>query len=196
MLGYRKRSAVALSAIVVPLLLAGCGSAAKPVEEEATGGAEWMLVEEGRATPSPTVKPGKPWPTPSETLPTLPAASNPPAATPSSTCTPRPRVGDGINALGVVPGSTSAQVTWYHPGGGNIVDYRVTAISQDLQVGTQREVGWTKAVPVKCGDMTTTVTGLEPGTPYVFSLDVVMTQTGLEGVTTSTVARSQVVSTT
>ncbi|WP_328460325.1 fibronectin type III domain-containing protein [Actinoplanes sp. NBC_00393] len=194
MLGYRKRSAVALSVIALPLLLAGCASAAEKAEEAASGGPEWILVEEGKATPSPTVKYGTASPTPSETLPTLPATSSP-TSRPSAGCTPVQKIG-GINGLGVEPGSTSAVVTWYHPGGGNIVDYRVTAISQDLRSGAQSEVGWTQVAPATCGDVTATVTGLEPGTDYVFSVDAVMSRAGLDGITTRTVARSQVVSTT
>ncbi|MEU4419714.1 fibronectin type III domain-containing protein [Actinoplanes sp. NPDC024001] len=195
MLGYRKRSAVALSVIALPLLLAGCASEATPIERDAVGGAEWLLVEEGKATPSPTVKFGTASPTPSLTLPPLPSASGSPAAKPGASCTPVQSAG-GINGLDVEPASTEAVVTWYHPGGSNIVDYRVTAISQDLRVGAQSEVGWTQAAPETCGDVSATVTGLEPGTDYVFSVDVVMRQTGLEGTTTRTVARSQVVSTT
>ena len=86
-------------------------------------------------------------------------------------------------------------VTWYHPGGGDIVDYRVTAISQDLRSGQQEEIGWTRAAPAKCGDVSATVPGLSAGTPYVFSVDVVKKRTDRDGTYTETVARSQVVST-
>ncbi|MFC7533701.1 fibronectin type III domain-containing protein [Actinoplanes sp. GCM10030250] len=196
MLGYRKRSAVVLSVIALPLLLAGCGSTSEKVQEEkARTGNDWILVEQGKATPSPTVKVGKASPTPADTLPTLPAVTTSPTVKPTPSCTPVQSIG-GINGLDVVPGSTSAVVTWYHPGGGNIIDYRVTAMTQDLDVGSQTEVGWTKVTPATCGDVSATVTGLEAGTPYVFSVDVVKKRAGRDGTYTETVARSQVVSTT
>ena len=194
MLGYHKRSAV-LSAIVLPLLLAGCGSAAAKAEETPAGGPEWILVQQGRVSPSPSVRYGTASPTPGLTLPPLPTGGTSATPAPSPSCTPMKNTGV-INGLDVQPGSTSAVVTWYHPGGANIVDYRITAISQDLRAGRQSEVGWTKAAPATCGFVSATVPGLEPGTHYVFSVDVVMTQTGVEGTTTRTVARSQVVSTT
>lgn len=192
-LGYRKAIVIAL-----PLLLAGCGAGSGSggaAEEDTARGDDWIMVEEGEATPSPTVKRGTASPTPSQTLPPLPARSGPPAATPSPTCTPVQSIA-GIEGLAVVPRSTTAVVTWYHPGGGDIVDYRVTAMSQDLEAGAQQEVGWTRAAPAKCGEVSATVTGLEPGTPYIFSVDVVKTRAGVDGTITETIARSQVVSTT
>ena len=196
MLGYRK-TAVALSAVVLPLLLAGCSSSSRSAEEEPAGaGRDWILVDEGRATPSPATTFGTAAPTPAVTLPPLPTGPVP-TATPGTTCTPMQRI-KTIDGLAVDPGSTAAVVTWYHPGGGNIVDYRVTAISQDLVVGSQREVGWTRSAPEECGDVSVTVTGLDPKTPYVFSVDVVMTRANmsLDGTYTETIARSGVVSTT
>jgi hypothetical protein len=197
-LGFRK-SAVALSAVVLPVLLTGCtSSSSTPAEEEsAAAGRNWVVVDEGDPTASPEVTFGKPWPTPSDMLPPLPTGSVPPSATPSSTCTPMQRI-KTINGLAVDPGPDAAVVTWYHPGGGNIVDYRVTAVSQNLQVGLQKESEWTRSVPEKCGDVSITVTGLEPKTPYIFTVDVVMKRANfsLEGNYTQTIARSGVVSTT
>ncbi|GIE33109.1 hypothetical protein Ait01nite_061540 [Actinoplanes italicus] len=199
MLGFRK-SAVALSAVVLPLLLTGCSSSSSSSaggEETAGTGRNWVVVDEGNPTASPEVTFGTAAPTPSITLPPLPTGSVPPAATPSSTCTPMQRI-KTINGLAVDPGSTDAVVTWYHPGGGNIVDYRITAVSQNLVVGLQKESEWTQSVPDKCGDVSATVTGLEPGTPYIFTVDVVMKRANfsLEGTYTQTVARSGVIRTT
>lgn len=196
MLGYRK-TVVALSAVALPLLLAGCSaSSGKAEEETADAGRNWIVVDEGKATPSPTTTFGTAPPTPSTTLPPLPTSSAT-TGTPATTCTPRQRI-TTIDGLAVDPGSTSAVVTWYHPGGGNIVDYRITAISQDLVVGAQKEIGWTRSAPAACGDVSATVTGLDPRTPYVFSVDVVMTRANpsLDGIHTRTIARSAVVSTT
>jgi hypothetical protein len=198
-LGYRKY-AVTLTAVAVPLLLVGCSSSSsrtRPGEESTGAGRDWIVVDQGNPTPSPTDPVGKASPTPSTTLPPLPTGSASPTATPSGTCTPLQRA-NRIDTLTVTPSSTSAVVTWYHPGGGNIVDYRVTAINQDLVTGAQKEVGWTRSAPSGCGDVSATIAGLDPRTPYVFSVDVVRTRDNfsLEGTYTETVARSGVVSTT
>jgi hypothetical protein len=102
-----------------------------------------------------------------------------------------------INGADVKASSTSAAVTFYNPGGQYLVEYRVTAISQDLVDGTQRDVGWTVITPgATCGYLTATVTGLDPRTRYVFSVDEVTRRLGKDGTQASTVARSGVVSTT
>lgn len=194
MLGYRKSAA--LTVLALPLLLAACSSSSATTEED-TGdaGTKWIVVSEGEATPSPSETMGKASPTPSLTLPPLPTAGGTPTAGPDVTCTPRQRI-EVINGLGVEPSRTSAVVTWYNPGGDDIVDYRITAISQDLRVGSQEEVGWTQSAPDGCGEVSATIAGLSPATPYVFSVDVVKTRKGLDGTYTETVARSGVVSTT
>ncbi|MBO3742380.1 fibronectin type III domain-containing protein [Actinoplanes flavus] len=201
MLGYRK-SAVALSAVVLPLLIAGCSSSSsgkRNGEDEATsvGGTSWILVDQGQATPAPSTTPGTAAPTPSITLPPLPTVS--PSASGSATpvCTPRQNA-QPIDGLTVTPGSTSAVVTWYHPGGANIVDYRITAISQDLVSGPQPQIDWVREVPLECGMVSTTVPGLQAKSHYVFSVDAVLRQDDMarEGTYTRTVARSGVVTTT
>jgi hypothetical protein len=198
-LGYRK-SAVALSAVVLPLLLTGCSSSSSSgTDEQKTvdAGRSWIVVDEGKAVPSPATTFGKASPTPETTLPPLPTGPAP-TGTPGSTCTPTQRIKGGVNGLAVQPGSTSAVVTWYHGGGANIVDYRVTAASQVLVKGAQKELGWTRSVPATCGDVSVTVTGLDPRTPYIFTLDMVLTRSNatLDGTYTETIARSRVVSTT
>ncbi|GIE77569.1 hypothetical protein Aph02nite_35190 [Actinoplanes philippinensis] len=202
MLGYRKSAAVALTAVALPLLLAGCSSSSSSstrpgAQGTAAGGPNWIVVGGGTATPSPTVPVGKASPTPSTTLPPLPSGSPWPSGTPSGTCTPIQRI-QRIDGLAVTPSSTSAVVTWYHPGGSNIVDYRITAINQNLITGAQKEVGWTRSAPATCGDVSATVTGLDPKTPYTFVVDVVLKPDNfsLEGVRTQTIARSGVISTT
>ncbi|GAA4928218.1 fibronectin type III domain-containing protein [Actinoplanes utahensis] len=194
MLGYRKSAALTL--IALPLLLGACSSSSGRTEEDTDrSGANWIVVSEGNATPSPSETMGTASPTPSTTLPALPTGTATPTAAPDPSCTPR-RQTTMINGVGVVPSSTSAVVTWYHPGGSDIVDYRITAISQDLRVGAQEEVGWTRSAPEVCGEVSATVSGLSAGTPYVFSVDVVKTRKGMDGTYTTTVARSGVVSTT
>ncbi|GAA0423400.1 hypothetical protein Aca07nite_23300 [Actinoplanes capillaceus] len=200
MLGFRK-SAVALSAVVLPLLIAGCSASSgkRAGEDETTSGVgtSWILVDQGQATPSPSTTPGTASPTPSATLPPLPTASPSASGSATPSCTPRNH-STPIEGLAVTPSSTSAVVTWYHPGGSNIVDYRVTAISQDLVSGVQPEIGWTRSAPAKCGEVSATVTGLQPKSHYVFSVDAVLRADDLqrEGTYTRTVARSYVVTTT
>ncbi|WP_430780068.1 fibronectin type III domain-containing protein [Actinoplanes sp. G11-F43] len=197
------RSAV-LTLVVAPLLLAGCSSSSSSSSEgggeaQSTGrpGRNWILFDQGTVSGAPSASYGKASPTPSITLPTLPPASGSPKPTPSPTCTPQQHI-KTIDGLGVRPSSTSAVVTWYNPGGSDLVDYRITAASQVLVKGMQPELGWTRSMPAKCGFVSATVTGLTPGTPYIFTVDKVRTREnlGLDGVQTQTIGRSHVVTTT
>jgi hypothetical protein len=89
-------------------------------------------------------------------------------------------------------------VTWYDPATSDIVEYRITAISQDAMLGPQRDVGWTVVTPgATCGYRTATVTGLNRDTRYVFSVDMVTSRRGQgnDGTIAATVARSRVVKT-
>jgi hypothetical protein len=196
-LGVRGRSALILSAAALPLLIAGCSSDGSTTTTEPTtnAGPDWLDVNEGQVTPSPVRRYGTAAPTPELTLPTL--ANPAPAPATSPTCTPPPRGAGGINGLDVSPGRTSAVVTFFNPGGDGIVDYKLTAATQDLKTGAQDEVGWTTVTPVGCGDLSASVTGLTPNTDYVFTVDVRRKPTStLEGLITKTIARSDVVRTT
>lgn len=87
--------------------------------------------------------------------------------------------------------ATSADVTWYHAGGNDLTEYRVTAIVQNLSTGAQRDVGWTVMTPcATCGFMTATLTGLDRATSYVFSVDAVRSRHGKDGTVAETIARS------
>jgi hypothetical protein len=184
--------------LLAPLLLGGCGSSggtASAVPDPS--GSPWVLVANGKAAASATPKAYSGTPS---TYPTgfLPLSSASPTArpTPSANCTP-PGGAMVLNAASVVPGNTSAAVTFYNRGGSDLVEFRVTAISQDLQTGAQRDVGWTVITPgVTCGFMTATVTGLDRKTYYVFSVDAVTTHHDHDGTMAKTVARSRPISTT
>jgi len=183
--------------LLAPLLLGGCGSGGTTSAAAAptTGAKPWVVVSSGSPTPSPTpsVGAGTRSPFPSGFLP-LPAT--PPAPTPAGTSSCPPSGRNGINGADAVPGATSATVTWYNPGGENLVDYRITAITQDALYGEQRDVGWTVVTPGEtCGFMTATVTGLDPDTRYVISIDAVQTRLGSDGTYARTVARSGVIRT-
>jgi Fibronectin type III domain len=179
--------------LLAPLLLGGCGSKGtdSAPAAPAPSGSPWLLVANGKATPS--AAPGGPAGTPS-VFPTgfLPLPSNtPPAATPapSASCVGKAR--GQINSATAVTSASGATVTWYNPGGNDLVEYRVTAIAQDLAVGRQRDVGWTVITPgSSCGSMTATLTGLDRATDYVFSVDAVRTREGVDGTMAETIARS------
>jgi hypothetical protein len=178
--------------VLVPLLLGGCGSADETTATAVPdpSGTPWVLVADGTATPSPAPSGGTGTPSPfaSGFLP-LPSAA--PTATPAPTaaCVGKPR--GMLGYATAVTAATSARVTWYNSGGNDLVEYRVTAIAQDLTVGEQRDVGWTVITPgSSCRYLTATLTGLDRATDYVFSVDAVRTREGTDGTMAETVARS------
>jgi hypothetical protein len=178
-------------------MLAGCGSGDKAsTAEDESGGKSWVVVETGNPTGSPTPSrfTGTRSPFPSGFLP-LP--TNTPKATATGTFTCPPVKGNVINGADVKAGTTSGAVTWYDPATSDIVEYRVTAISQDSKPGIQRDIGWTVVTPgATCGYRTATVTGLDRQTRYVFSVDMVTKGLeGSDGTVAKTVARSGVVKT-
>ncbi|GAA0574057.1 hypothetical protein GCM10010172_68330 [Paractinoplanes ferrugineus] len=189
--------------LVGVLLLGGCGKSgtatatATPVPSST--GKPWVITTQGSATPS--AARGGVWTATTSPFPSgfLPLPSNPPAATatPSWQCTPNNGRGT-IGGATVVPAGTSAAVTFFNPGGVNLLQFRVTAINEDLVTGAQRDVGWTVVTPGKaCEYQTVTITGLTPKTHYVFSVDAVWSQVGgNDGTNAATIARSGVISTT
>lgn len=185
--------------LLAPLLLGGCGtSGAEAGTVPSPSGSPWVVVAAGNAIPSPGPSQGRATPRPFASG-FLPLRSINPTAAPRPAGTPcPPSAHHSLNFASVVPGPTSAVVTWYNPGGNDLVEYRVTAISQDLQGGTQPEVGWTVVKPpaASCGFISARVTGLSRTTDYVFSVDAVRTRLGRTGTRAVTVARSQVSRTT
>nr|WP_221377865.1 fibronectin type III domain-containing protein [Actinoplanes polyasparticus] len=184
--------------VFAPLVLAGCGSGDKAsTAEDGAGGKSWVVVNTGSATPSavPSRGTGTRSPLPSGFLP-LPTATAKPTVAGTSTCPPVK--GNVINGADATAGATSGTVTWYDPATSDIVEYRITAISQDAMLGPQRDVGWTVVTPgATCGYRTATVTGLNRDTRYVFSVDMVTSRRvqGNDGTVAATVARSRVVKT-
>ncbi|MFI5892676.1 hypothetical protein ACIA5D_21455 [Actinoplanes sp. NPDC051513] len=185
--------------ILAPLALGGCKSSTTATAAPSPSGSPWVITSQGSATPSaaPSGYTAKP-----STFPTgfLPVAST--TATPTPTGSPGcpPDTAHAIAGATVVPAAGSAAgsaaVTFYNYGGNDLVEYRITAISQDVLPGRQRDVGWTVMTPASgCGYLTATVTGLDAQTNYVFSVDAVTTQLGRDGTRAETVARSGVVTT-
>jgi hypothetical protein len=180
------------------LMLGGCGSGRTTASPSPSPtGTAWVVTITGSATPSPTPSRaiGTPSAWPTGFLPLPSGGATTPTPTGSDDCPG----GSGHEIAGatVVPSSTSAAVTFYNPGGQYLVEYRITAISQDLVTGEQRDVGWTVLTPGSgCGYLTATVTGLDPKTNYMFSVDAVSTKIGVDGTQAVTIARSRVVRTT
>ncbi|GAA2499052.1 hypothetical protein [Winogradskya humida] len=194
--------------LLAPLLLTGCGvltgsSATTPgggTPGSASGstnpGQPFLVIARGSATPTPTPSSGvPPYPIPTATG-FLPITGGGARVTPTPTCGLDTVHFSRINSLTVVPGTTSATATWYDVGGYNLVEYRLTAISQDLVQGTQRDVGWKVVKPsIACGPMTATITGLDRATNYVFSLDGVVVRRSGDGTHAGTLYRSGVIKT-
>lgn len=177
-----------------PLLLGGCGSAgASPQAAPSTAASPWMLSYPGAVPPSPTpsISYSSPPPFPSGFL-AIRTVNPAPRPVPSGNGCADIKFQPGrINSAGVLPGTTSATVSWYNPGGADLVEYRITAISQSLKAGGQRDIGWTVVKPGSgCGMLSAPVTGLDRRTSYVFSVDAVFTKIGEDGTWSTTVARS------
>jgi hypothetical protein len=186
---------------LVPLL-SGCGAlglaGAGPPGAGATAtpqptGPGWIVVAGGSATPSPMPSYGAARPSPVGGFLPLGATPETPFGTPTVVCSPNTFNFSQIAAADVTPSTTSAVVSWYNIGGYNLVQFRLTAISQNLVVGAQRDVGWVTVAPkTPCGPMSARVTGLDRKTDYVFSVDAVVLRRSGDGTRAATVARSHV----
>jgi hypothetical protein len=179
----------------VPLLLGGCAKSAASTQAitPAASATPWIAATGGTAAPSPTpsVSYSSPTPFPTGFLAVSSVSPSPTPTVSGNDCASIKFHAGTINSAAVVPGTTSATVTWYNPGGADLVEYRVTAIAQNLSVGTQRDIGWTVVKPGSgCGMLSAPVTGLDRLTSYVFSVDAVFTKIGEDGTWASTVARS------
>jgi hypothetical protein len=168
----------------------GAGAAAAPGP---TGGPGWIRTQQGTVPSSapPPVGASPTSPAPALTLAPLKTAGT---ASPSQGCTnPGPQTG-GLAGLTVVPGRTSAVVSWPASGNAALLNYRLTAIPQRVVAGSQPPLRW-QTIPAGqgCGTVTATVTGLTGGAAYIFSLDAVTSTYNGSGTSTVTIARSTVV---
>ncbi|MCM4078879.1 fibronectin type III domain-containing protein [Paractinoplanes hotanensis] len=99
-----------------------------------------------------------------------------------------------IAPLTVKVGTTTATVTWYHPGDPAITTYRITSISQDPVPGPQPDLAWQDKKPADgCSNLSVTVTGLQRNNRYVFSVDAVRKPTWTDTTRAATIARSEAV---
>ena len=189
--------------LLLPFVLSGCGSlgtltgsgGASPSASPAPSASPWIVVAAGSSAPAPS--PSYPTATPTTFGGFLPLASVQPTPAPSATCPPGTYDFSRINALAVTPGTTTATVSFYNIGGYNLLEFRLTAVSQHLLGGRQHNVGWVTIHPsAGCGTVTATITGLTRKTGYIFSIDAVVTRRSGDGPRAATVFRSGVVYTT
>ena len=200
-----KRNRALLLALIVPaLLLSGCslisGSSSSPSdssdEESGADGPSWIVTAQGSATPSPKPSAGG-TPSPSVSFGFLPlTGTSPGAGTPTPTCSPNVFNFSRIAGLDVTPSVRGATLSWYNIGGYNLVEFRLYAISQNLKVGRQRDIGYTVVKPrTPCGQMSASMGNLSPKTHYVFSVDAVVTRRNGDGTHSATVFRSHAIPT-
>jgi hypothetical protein len=122
--------------------------------------AGWLVSANGSATPSPKPsiggRAGSTGLPPVSFLPVAPGCNRPWTVDPP------------LIPMQITPVKGGLTVTW--PRQYNS-DYKITAIPQPLRTGSQPAYTW-KAVPAPAGCLvTTTITGLKSGTPYVVWLD-------------------------
>ena len=115
-----------------------------------------------------------------------------PSSSPTD-CTGVVRMGV-VNGLDVKAGTTSAVVTWWNIGDPAITEYRLAAVSQQLNYGQQPGWTWQSVPPGKgCTRISATVTGLTSQVPYVFVLHALLKKYESLPPTAPEVARSDAV---
>lgn len=161
-----RHTRIALVLAAASLTLGGCAALGLGKDKAgdssagAGGGKQWIVVDQGKATPSPSESFGKPTATPAVSLS---------APTPDPSCTRIwPRTEPVMIPVEVTPGSGSLTVEWPTQYNSN---YRVTAVLQGVVVGRQPEPVW-QDVPAGTGcAVSTTITGLTSGAAYIVWLD-------------------------
>ncbi|GLW32012.1 hypothetical protein [Actinoplanes regularis] len=155
-----------VTALAACLLAAGgCGSG-NGSDKQGTAtttapnpGDTWSLLISGSPTPSPTVSRGA----------RSSASVSASQVSPYPSCTKAwPVTGKALIPVVVTPIAGGFKVEWPPQYDSN---YRVTAVPQELVSGAQPEPAW-KDVPAGTGcTISTTITGLIPGAPYIVWLD-------------------------
>ncbi|MFC7529555.1 hypothetical protein [Actinoplanes sp. GCM10030250] len=161
-----RHSRIAITLAAVSLSLGGCaalGLGETPGDSSAasTAGEPWMLVEAGKATPSPAPSRGRsltPSPDPSLSAPALDPA-----------CTRIwPRTESAFIPIEVTPGAGTLKVEWPAQFDSN---YRLAAVPQALISGKQPEPVWQSVAAGSGCSVTATITGLTSGKAYIVWLD-------------------------
>jgi hypothetical protein len=154
----------------LPLLLGACGSGTPtPVVSVAATATPWAVIDSGSATPSPSTSFGS-------YAGGLPAVSFLPT---SSACAMGwPQHGLVLIPMVVTPQKGALQVQWPAQFGPT---YRITAVDQQLVVGTQPPPTW-QTVPAGTGcTVTATITGLTSGGAYIVWLDAPESGRNIDG---------------
>ncbi len=158
------------------LTVGGCGSGSGGDKQGGTTtvpspspGDTWSLLISGSPTPSPTASRGL----------RSSADASASVASPNPSCTKIwPATGAALIPVAVTPISGGFKVEWPPQYDSN---YRVTAVPQELVSGAQPEPTW-KDVPAGTGCViSTTITGLIPGAPYIVWLDAPNSGRELDG---------------
>ncbi|MET8153479.1 fibronectin type III domain-containing protein [Actinoplanes sp. NPDC049668] len=201
----RRSAFLCTAAALLPFVTGGCApspTAATGPDPAATArpsAQSWIVVAEGagrpKASATPAARassadPGAEAPSPAVSVP----AATKTGARPGERQCVKAQPQGHIDVALVRPGRTTATVTWYHPGDRAVVAYRVAAVSQALVVGRQPELSWTVVEPgAGCHELTATVRGLQPATPYVFAVNATRIRHSQGSAYNVTVARSRAV---
>ncbi|GAA1590526.1 hypothetical protein [Actinoplanes couchii] len=177
----RRTTGIGLTLAAASLALGGCAALGLSgggtgdsggAGTTATMGKPWIMVDQGSPTPSPSATgAGKATASPSASVAT---------PSPDPSCTKRwPRTDWRVFIpVEVTVGTGSVKVEWPRQYDSN---YRVAAVPQRLVSGAQPEPTW-KAVGAGTGcTVSTTITGLTPGAPYIVWLDAPNTGRDLDG---------------
>lgn len=164
------RIAFGLTALIVPLALGGCGALGLngtmvPNTSTSTapgpvGDAGWVVTVTGSATPKPSPSYGTGSPSPA-----LPPVSFLPV---DPECATNWAVDPVLIPMRITPGTGSLTVTWPHRYDST---YRITAVPQRLVSGSQPAPTWRNVAAGSGCTVTTKITGLKSGDPYVVRLD-------------------------
>jgi hypothetical protein len=133
----------------------------------------------GQAVPSPSPGAGvSPMRSPLAALPSLPSTTMTLSYNPSpvaTVCQGRLREGV-ISGLDVTAlGGGRAQVQWFEVGDPALQGYKLAAVSQQFVYGLQPPWKWINVAKAgRCQEISTTVTGLVRGDPYIFVLHAVI----------------------
>ncbi|PRY29526.1 hypothetical protein [Pseudosporangium ferrugineum] len=151
-----------LPLLALALAAGGCGAGGRPggsASATPAPGSNWIVVEGGSATPSPSVTYG------GSRSPALPPVSFLPV---DPTCAREWTVEPVLIPLEVTPGAGKLTVTWPRQYGST---YRITAVKQTLKAGTQDPYTWQNVSAGTGCTVTATIGGLASGVPYVVWLD-------------------------
>jgi hypothetical protein len=156
----------------LPLLLGACGggTATPAVSVAATPGTPYVMISSGSATPSPTPSFAGSY------SGGLPAVSFLPTG--SACAMGWPQSGLVLIPMVVTPQKGALQVQWpaqYGP------TYRITAVDQQLVVGTQPPPTWQTVAAGSGCTVTATISGLTSGGAYIVWLDAPDSGTNIDG---------------